>query len=163
MTRILFLPSIYGAHKISGQSLFDQKRDELFLGIKHHPEQKRNKMDRHPLLDEAAQHKAEDMAIRGYFSHTSPDGISANENIILTGYPIPDFYSKKGNNGESLSKGHKGILISRFIEGWYNSPKHRVHVFGHDIFYRNQECIGIGWSVDTEDIAYQVFISMPCP
>lgn len=159
MANILFLPSIYRSKDVSGQSSSDEKRDEIFLRIKNHPEQERKRIIRHPLLDEAAQNKAEDMAKRKYFGHTSPEGLTANENILLTGYEIPDYYPKKGNNGESISRG--GGIPHKVVEGWFNSKPHRVHVFGHDGFYREQECVGVGWAEGT-DFNYSVFISMPC-
>lgn len=163
MTNILFLPSLHKQGLVSGQPPFDVKRTELFLRIKNHAEQRRKKMDRHPLLDEAAQNKAEDMVGRDYFSHTSPDGLSANENILLTGYRIPDYYAKKGNNGESIYKGHIGEPNDRPVRAWYESTGHRIHVFAWDKFYSIQECIGVGWSESSRDKAYVVFISMPCP
>lgn len=161
MTKI-FLPSVHKQDEVSGQASFNLKRDQLFLLLKNHPDQQRKIMNRHPLLDEAAQIKAEDMAKRLYLSHTSPDGLTANENIVLTGYKIPDYYSKKGNNGESLYRGHNGEKINRPVDGWYNSPHHKIHVFGTDNFFKDQECIGVGWAESFDDYAYVVFISMPC-
>lgn len=163
MSRILFLPSIYNQQsQPSGQSPFESVRNEIFVRIKNHSQQQRMAMKRHSLLDEAAQNKAEEMARLNYFSHVSPDGVSANENIRQTGYLVP--YPKKGkdNNGESLYKGHNGEAIQSPIDLWYSSPGHRIHVFALDKFYVKQECIGIGVAEDNQEIRYIVFISMPC-
>ena len=118
-------------------------------------------MTRHSLLDLAAQNKAEDMVKSGYFGHTSPEGLSANENIVLAGYQIPDYYSIKGNNGESIYKGNIGEPVDRPATAWYESLGHRVHVYGLNNFYSDQEYIGIGWSESEGSLAYVVFLSMP--
>lgn len=117
-------------------------------------------MVRHPLLDLAAQKKADDMAEKDYFAHTSPEGITANQNIASVGYKLPDYYFKKPNACESLSIG--GHTPEDNAIGWLNSPKHRPHVYGENNFYREQECIGIGKSISRGGRNIYVFLSAPC-
>lgn len=152
----LFMPSV---KKFSLSDLSDT--DILFELIKNSPYQQRKLMIRNLLLDLAAQKKADDMAEKDYFSHTSPDGITANENVRSVGYKLPDYYAEKGNNCESLSIG--GNRPEDNVAGWLGSPKHRPHVFGDPTFYIQQECIGIGKAVNKADGRnIYVFLSAVC-
>ncbi len=81
-------------------------------------------------LTSAAQAKADDMAAKGYFSHTSPDGHSPWWFVQQTGYS----YMAAGEN-----------LAVDFTEAenvetaWMNSPGHRANILN-----KNYEQIGIG-------------------
>jgi uncharacterized protein YkwD len=74
---------------------------------------------RHPLLEMAAQAKAEDMAREGYFSHTGPDGKEPWAWIEEEGY----LYASAGEN-----------LAVRFnesadvVRAWMESPGHRANI-----------------------------------
>lgn len=82
------------------------------------------------LLDQAAQAKADDMAKKGYFSHTSPDGKQPWDFIKAAGYE----YQYAGEN-----------LAVRFVDSkdvvgaWMQSPTHRANIVKSQ--YRE---IGIG-------------------
>ncbi|MDP2788463.1 MAG: CAP domain-containing protein [bacterium] len=82
------------------------------------------------LLQKAAQLKAEDMATRGYFAHTSPDGKTPWYWLDQVGYR----YTYAGEN-----------LAVNFFESedvskaWMNSPSHRTN-----IVKKNYTEIGIG-------------------
>ncbi len=71
------------------------------------------------LLEKAAQMQADDMATKGYFAHTSPDGKSPWYWLDLAGYE----YSYAGEN-----------LAVNFFESedvaraWMNSPKHKSNI-----------------------------------
>ncbi len=71
------------------------------------------------LLEKAAQMQADDMATKGYFAHTSPDGKSPWYWLELAGYE----YSYAGEN-----------LAVNFFESeevakaWMNSPKHKSNI-----------------------------------
>lgn len=71
------------------------------------------------VLNRAAQLKAEDMARKGYFAHTSPEGITPWYWLNVVGYS----YSYAGEN-----------LAVHFIdsqdvtEAWMNSPTHRANI-----------------------------------
>lgn len=111
------------------------------------------------LLMKAAQKKADDMVAKNYFGHTSPDGITANENVRSVGFVLPDWYPEEGNNVESIAIGHSNP--ASVVQGWLNSPNHRVHVAGEIDFYRNQNQVGVGMAVNKEERPIWVFLSAP--
>jgi hypothetical protein len=75
------------------------------------------------LLNRAAELKAQDMATRGYFAHTSPDGLTPWHWLNQVGYR----YSSAGEN-----------LAVNFFESsdvtlaWMNSPTHRANILKND-------------------------------
>jgi len=85
-----------------------------------------------PLLDQAAQTKANDMLAKGYFAHTTPDGKTPWDFIVAAGYN----YIMAGEN-----------LAVNFTEAenvetaWMNSPGHKANIVN-----KNYEEIGIGIS-----------------
>jgi len=137
----------------------------LFQLIRDSEDQQRDKskMELHLLLNLAAQTKANDMANLSYFAHTSPSGVSANQNVRNTGYPLPSYYPKDGNNVESLYIGSDNPADA--AAAWLTSDHHRVHVYGQDSFFGHQNCIGVGFSPVPKEKhrGYWVFISAPCP
>lgn len=72
-----------------------------------------------PLLVKAAQAKANDMAAKGYFSHTTPEGYSSWHWFKLVGYS----YARAGEN---LAQGYS--TASEVETAWLNSPTHRANV-----------------------------------
>ncbi len=74
------------------------------------------------LLEKAALLKAEDMAKNGYFSHTSPDGLTPWHWFGEAGY----LFSAAGEN-----------LAVDFVDSgavnkaWLNSPRHRANILGY--------------------------------
>lgn len=74
-------------------------------------------------LAQAAQNKAEDMAGRNYWSHTTPDGKAPWIFIDAAGYA----YKKAGEN---LAYGFKSS--SDMVYGWMNSPPHRENILDPD-------------------------------
>lgn len=144
--------------------------DALYRILYLSPDQKRDKtkMRRHPLLDQAAQKKANDMAANNYFAHTSPSGVTANQNVLSVGYPLPKGYSPDTNNVESIYMGGSSIdYAAMAAEAWFNSSHHRPHVYGEGDFFGNQNCIGVAMAPFTKSEeayrGYWVFISCPCP
>ncbi len=161
----IYLPDIQNqksSYPVEGEGLGSV--DGLYRIIRNAPQQQRNKeiMHRHLFLDQAAQQKANDMARLGYFSHTSPSGVSANENVRRTGYKLPDWYPANGNNVESLYIGSD--CPEDAAAAWLASDHHRPHVYGETDFFRNQNCIGVGYAPfpKEEHRGYWVFISAPC-
>lgn len=158
----LFIPMIKkeaDPTPVSGQSF----EDELFVTVRDSPLQQRKALHIHPLLMLAASIKAVDMRDNDYFSHTSPTGVTSNEIIRSVGYVLPDFYRKKGNNCESIALGY--ATPAAVAQAWYESPGHRVHVYGENTFYREQECIGVGFAFFMHHEAVRtlsVFLSAPC-
>jgi uncharacterized protein YkwD len=79
-------------------------------------------LTRNPLLELASQRHSEDMALRKFFEHDTPDGVGSHTRMNLAGYLRPW-------TGENLywGTGHKGTPVAA-IEGWMNSPGHRANV-----------------------------------
>jgi uncharacterized protein YkwD len=74
-------------------------------------------------LSEAAQAKAEDMASRNYWSHTTPDG--KQPWVFIEKYDYQ--YSKAGEN---LAYGF--LNPRETVAGWMNSPSHRDNLLDYD-------------------------------
>lgn len=120
--------------------------------------QQRQEIVIHPLLVRAAMKRAMSMATRGYFGHTDPDGVTPNEVARSVGYKLPDWYSPKGNNIESIYIGSDEP--EDVVNTWFASPKHHDHLVG-DGFYQSQNAIGIGSSTAQDGRAIWVFLSAP--
>lgn len=71
------------------------------------------------LLQKAAQLKAEDMAEKGYFAHTSPEGKSPWYWVRLAGYD----YTHAGENLAVNFKNSEDVT-----RAWMNSPSHRDNI-----------------------------------
>lgn len=71
------------------------------------------------LLTEAAQEKANDMAQKGYFAHTSPEGITPWYWIDKVGYQ----YIYAGENLAINFSDSKDV-----VDAWMNSPSHRSNI-----------------------------------
>jgi hypothetical protein len=74
---------------------------------------------RSDVLDRAAQLKAEDMALHGYFSHKSPDGLSPWHWFTEAGY----LYAYAGENLAVHFTDSRAV-----VDAWLNSPTHRANV-----------------------------------
>ncbi len=74
---------------------------------------------RNPILDEAAQRKAEHMVSEGYFSHFSPEGVSPWHWFDEVGYVYA--YA-----GENLAVHFTDT--SAVVDAWMNSPTHRANI-----------------------------------
>lgn len=83
-----------------------------------------------PLLNQAATLKAQDMATRNYFEHTSPDGLTPWYWLDQVGYK----YSYAGENLAVNFADSKDIVLA-----WLNSPTHRANLLNS-----NFTEIGIG-------------------
>ncbi|MDD5710937.1 MAG: CAP domain-containing protein [Candidatus Colwellbacteria bacterium] len=73
------------------------------------------------LLQEAARMKAEDMAERGYFAHTTPDGKTPWYWLEEAGYVF-------AAAGENLAVNF--VDSEDVTEAWMNSPKHKDNILG---------------------------------
>lgn len=72
-----------------------------------------------PELSVVAQRKAEDMAAKGYFSHTGPDGRQAWDWLSESGYSF-------GYAGENLAVNFSDS--KEVAEAWMDSPTHRANI-----------------------------------
>lgn len=64
----------------------------------------------------AARLHSQDMAARGFFSHTTPDGVTFDQRIRAQGYPSP--------GGETIAAGYATPAAA--VAGWMNSPGHKA-------------------------------------
>ena len=70
-------------------------------------------------LQQAAQKHARDMAVRGYFSHESPDGLNADDRVIRKGYVWWVL-------AENIAAGYR--TTQQAVEGWLKSPGHLENI-----------------------------------
>jgi len=89
------------------------------------------------LLDRAAQAKAQDMASKNYFSHTSPDGTTPWEFITQAGYQYQ--YA-----GENLAV--RFVNSQDVVNAWMASPTHRANIV-KPVYTQ----IGVGTALGTYD------------
>lgn len=69
------------------------------------------------LVDAARAHST-DMSVRGYFDHTTPDGIGFDERIITAGYPEP--------GAENIAHGQRSA--TQVMNSWMESDGHRANI-----------------------------------
>lgn len=101
-------------------SLTNQERSDNKLGT----------LTENPVLAEAANLKAKDMAEKGYFSHTGPDGALPWKWLEQVGYTYE--YA-----GENLAVNF--VDSDEVVEAWMNSPTHKAN-----ILKQNFTEIGVG-------------------
>ena len=77
-----------------------------------------------PVLDQAAQAKADDMSKRNYWSHNTPDGKEPWIFIDTAGY-------KYFKAAENLAYGFENSNSA--VIGWMNSPSHRANILDGDL------------------------------
>jgi len=97
------------------------------------------------LLNKAAQMKAEDMASRGYFAHTSPDGKTPWYWLQQVGYSY-------AGAGENLAVNF--FESNDVSEAWMNSPTHKAN-----IIKPNYTEIGIGVANGVYEGRHTVFVA----
>lgn len=78
-----------------------------------------NTLERNPLLEQAAQLKADDMAARGYFAHNTPEGEEPWVFLEDVGYTYE-------TAGENLAVNFSDSMAAH--EAWMNSPGHRANI-----------------------------------
>jgi RNA polymerase sigma factor (sigma-70 family) len=83
-----------------------------------------------PQLNQAAQGHSEDMAARGFFDHTNPDGADPGRRTTAAGYAWSTY-------GENIARGQQ--TPEAVMESWMNSPGHRANILNCSF-----EDIGVG-------------------
>ncbi|WP_308434409.1 sigma-70 family RNA polymerase sigma factor, partial [Streptomyces anandii] len=81
-------------------------------------------------LDAAAQGHSDDMAARGFFDHTNPDGKDPGQRITAAGYRWSTY-------GENIAMGQQ--TPESVMNSWMNSPGHRANIL--NCSFKN---IGVG-------------------
>lgn len=85
-----------------------------------------------PLLARAAQAYSTDMAVRAFYSHTSPEGTQPWDRAAAAG-------STRRSIGENIACGQRSA--AEVVEGWMNSPGHRANILKPGFTH-----IGIGFA-----------------
>jgi uncharacterized protein YkwD len=86
-------------------------------------------------LATAARLHSRDMANRGYFDHTTPDGVTFDKRITNAGY-------RWSSVGENIAKGQKDA--ASVMRSWMDSPGHRANILNCTF-----KDIGIGLAYDS--------------
>src|SRR5262249_11512177 len=93
-----------------------------------------------PRLDEAAQHHAEDMLVRSYYNHVSPDGTSPTSRTRKSGYTGRIV-------GENIARGP--FSVQEVMNNWMGSTEHRRNLllpafthFGAGVVVGHNEAMG---------------------
>lgn len=87
-----------------------------------------------PALTRAAQGHAADMDARGYFDHTTPEGLEPWDRIRAALGSADPFTAM----GENIAMGYAGADAT--CDGWMNSPGHRANILSEEF-----TLIGTGW------------------
>jgi len=110
MTRTGYLAEI-----ISSVLVEQTNEERVTLGIQE--------LSVNPILEQAARLKANDMALKSYFAHTSPEGVSPWAWLEAVGYTFT-------TAGENLAVNF--VDSEDVTEAWMNSPGHRANIVHSD-------------------------------
>lgn len=93
-------------------------------------------------LNDAAQRHAEDMLLRSYYSHSSPEGSSPGDRVRKSGY-TPRLV------GENIARG--ALSVNEVMDNWMASREHRKNLL-HPGFTD----LGVGVAVGRNSVGYTV-------
>ena len=106
-------------------------------------------------LSTAAYLHSEDMAERGYFSHTSLDGRTFDQRIIAAGY------TNYVSLGENIAYAYGAPDAAKVYEMWKNSPGHYANMMGDF----NEAGLGVysknGYTYYTLDLGKSRSVTLP--
>ncbi|MCX6050543.1 MAG: hypothetical protein NT075_36080 [Chloroflexi bacterium] len=154
----VYLPLVAGGQASVRESSWQPNAQEQAVEalFRADPEQRRQNVTRNDILSSVARARAEDMAAKNYFSHTSPDGHGPNYWVSQAGYALPSYYVADGNNIESIGLNYSSADL--VWDAWKHSAGHRVHVLAEEDFYVTQTDYGIGYAVSSNG-SYWVLIT----
>lgn len=93
-------------------------------------------------LNDAAQRHAEDMLLRSYYSHSSPEGSTPADRVRKSGYtPL--------RVGENIARG--ALSVQEVMDNWMASREHR-----RNILYPGFADLGVGVAVGRNSVGYTV-------
>ena len=92
-----------------------------------------------PRLDAAALAHSEDMIVRDYFSHVTPDGVSPWDRAKAAGYDVP--------TGENIALGQRDA--DTVMTAWMSSEGHRANILNCA-----SKAIGMGLALDSSGTPY---------
>lgn len=138
----VYLPVVFGPPACG----LNSKEQAIATFMQQDSAQQRPSLTCNTILAQVARQRAEDMAQRNYFSHTTPEGYGPNYLVTQAGYVLPSFYSSDldANNIESIAAGNS--TASATWQQWMNSPGHQTHLLGLNSFYAEQIQYGIGYA-----------------
>jgi uncharacterized protein YkwD len=98
----------------------------------------------HPALTRSARGHSQDMAVRGYFDHRSPEGHGPMHRAQAAGF-------QGGFVGENIAAGHR--TAREVVQGWMDSPGHCLNVMepryrflGVGYYFRAADRFGHYWT-----------------
>jgi hypothetical protein len=154
--RTVFLPLVVNMGDSASSWQLNPQEQQLEVLFRTDPEQHRQNPRRDDTLSQVARQRAQDMADRNYFSHTSPDGHGPNFWVVQAGYGLPNYYTANGNNIESIGLNYG--TADQVWQAWKSSSAHRVHVIAEDPFYATQTDYGLGY-VEKNGSRYWVLLT----
>jgi uncharacterized protein YkwD len=134
----IYLPLIFSGQLRDPCTLYSPV--DRFMQLMKEGKQGRPSLTCNSALMNGAQAKAKDMAVKGYFAHIAPDGLTPNKSAHDFGCGHP--YDDDGNQIESSLAGTWNADAA--YEALIRSPRHRVHIEGED-FFSDQIDFGIGY------------------
>ncbi|MDO4263067.1 MAG: CAP domain-containing protein [Deinococcus sp.] len=87
-------------------------------------------------LAHAARNHAQDMAVRNYFGHVTPEGVRAADRVTLAGYTWR-------TAGENIAVGYPDPAA--VVDGWLKSPGHC-----HNLMKADYRDLGVGFFRDSD-------------
>lgn len=96
-------------------------------------------------LEQAAEWKAADIVANDYWSHQASTGEWPNATARRFWCNLPVAYGNDWNGCEILAAGTFEAAV--IFNALANSPRHRVHLFGENNFYRQQSHMGVSVAV----------------
>lgn len=93
-------------------------------------------------LNDAAQRHAEDMLLRSYYSHSSPEGRSPGDRVRKSGY-------SPRRVGENIARG--ALSVNEVMDNWMASREHR-----NNILHPGFADLGVGVAVGRNSVGYTV-------
>ncbi|HEX9940440.1 MAG TPA: CAP domain-containing protein [Thermoanaerobaculia bacterium] len=95
-----------------------------------------------PRLNEAAQRHAEDMLLRSYYNHSSPEGNGPSDRVRKSGYTAQLV-------GENIARGP--VTVNEAMDNWLASREHRRNLLNPG--FRD---LGVGIAVGRNSVGYTV-------
>jgi uncharacterized protein YkwD len=137
----LYLPII-----VNSTCLPTIQEEQLATIMKQDANQQRASLTCNRFLAQVAHERALDMAQRGYFSHTTPEGYGPNYLVRVAGYVLPSYYGveNNANNIESIAAGNS--TAGATWQQWMGSSPHRTHLLGLLQFFAEQIEYGVGYA-----------------
>jgi uncharacterized protein YkwD len=115
-------------------------------------EQRLISLTRDATLDAVARAHSEDMVVRGFFSHESPEGHNWVDRLQRSG--IEGFALA----GENVGKTNRAEPNRQILNGWIHSPDHRLNLTARPY---NATGIGIARAPDGTLFYTQLYLSFP--